>query len=210
LDASGIRYVRNTPNMTASSSIAASNAGNYDLHVALHSNAAGEGNYGQARGSIVFYYPGSVQGQRASTLIADGLKTIYPYPNQVRAMPTTSIGEVRSVKAPSAFLEVAYHDNVDDANWITNNMDAIARNIVLSLTEYFCIPFFTTEQRRPAEVNVSWGALNIRSRPDTNASILAQAPDGAPLTVINAANGWYLVNYNVFIGYGNQNYVTLT
>ena len=62
LTASGIRYSRNTPDMTAASSIRASNAGNYDLHLALHSNAAPEGQYGQARGILVFYYPGSVQG----------------------------------------------------------------------------------------------------------------------------------------------------
>ena len=42
LDSSGIQYVRNTPDMTAASSIRASNAGNYDLHLALHSNAAPE------------------------------------------------------------------------------------------------------------------------------------------------------------------------
>ena len=47
LDASGIRYTRNTPDMTAASSIAASNRGNYDLHLALHSNAAPEGRYGE-------------------------------------------------------------------------------------------------------------------------------------------------------------------
>ena len=57
LDASGIRYVRNTPEMTAASSIAASNAGRYDLHLALHSNAAQPGRYGSARGSLAFYYP---------------------------------------------------------------------------------------------------------------------------------------------------------
>ena len=95
LTASGIRYSRNTPDMTAASSIRASNAGNYDLHLALHSNAAPEGQYGQARGILVFYYPGSVQGQRAATLVADGLKTLYPLPNRVRAEPTTSVGEVR-------------------------------------------------------------------------------------------------------------------
>ena len=33
LDASGIRYDRNTPSMTAADSIAASNAGNFDLHL---------------------------------------------------------------------------------------------------------------------------------------------------------------------------------
>ncbi len=105
LTASGIRYSRNTPDMTAASSIRASNAGNYDLHLALHSNAAPEGQYGQIRGILVFYYPGSVQGQRAATLVADGLKTLYPLPNRVRAEPTTSVGEVRRVRAPSIFLE---------------------------------------------------------------------------------------------------------
>ena len=72
LDASGIRYVRNTPDMTAASSIAASNAGNFDLHLALHSNAAPEGQYGTARGSLIFYYPGSVQGEKAAQIVADG------------------------------------------------------------------------------------------------------------------------------------------
>ena len=65
LDASGIGYTRNMPGMTASGSIAASNAGNYDLHLALHSNAAPDDRYGSVRGSIVFYYPGSLRGQRA-------------------------------------------------------------------------------------------------------------------------------------------------
>ncbi|MBR4072708.1 MAG: peptidoglycan hydrolase, partial [Clostridia bacterium] len=37
LYATGIDFTRNTPEMTAASSIAASNQGNYDLHLALHS-----------------------------------------------------------------------------------------------------------------------------------------------------------------------------
>ena len=62
LDASGIRYDRNTPDMTAASSIAASNAGRYDLHLALHSNAAGDSGAGSQRGILAFYYPGSYWG----------------------------------------------------------------------------------------------------------------------------------------------------
>lgn len=209
LDASGIRYVRNTPSMTAASSIAASNAGNYDLHLALHSNAAPEGRYGTARGSIVFYYPGSVKGRRAAEIIADGLKAIYPMPNLVRAEGTTAIGEVRRVRAPSVFLELAFHDNLEDANWIKNNLDAIARNLVLSLTEYFGIPFYEAEHVRSGTVDVSWGVLNIRSQPNTGAPIVAQAPDGAPLTIINRSDGWYLVNYNGTIGYANGDFITL-
>ena len=55
LNASGIQYTRNTPDMTAVSSIRASNAGTYDLHLALHSNASAPSNYGKTRGIIVFY-----------------------------------------------------------------------------------------------------------------------------------------------------------
>lgn len=209
LDASGIRYTRNTPDMTAASSIAASNAGNYDLHLALHSNAAAGSQAGRARGSIAFYYPGSADGQRAAQLIADGLKTIYPNPNLVRTEATTTIGEVARVRAPAVLLELAFHDNPEDAAWIKNNLDAAARILVLALTEYFNIPFFETENRRPGVVDVSWGALNVRARPDAGGTILAQAPDGAPLTIINSANGWHLVNYNGVIGYVNSSYVTL-
>lgn len=121
----------------------ASNAGNFDLHLALHSNAAPEGRYGQVRGILVYYYPGSAEGQRAANLVADGLKQIYPLPNNVRAEPTIAIGEVRRVRAPSVFLELGYHDNVDDAAWIKNNLDSVARSIALSLTEYFGLPFLT-------------------------------------------------------------------
>ena len=108
LNASGIQYVRNTPEMTAASSILASNSGNFDLHLALHSNGAPEGQYGQIRGVLVFYYPGSAEGRRAAEIVAENLKKIYPLPSKVRTEPTTTIGEVRKVRAPSVFLELGY------------------------------------------------------------------------------------------------------
>ena len=209
LTAAGIRFSRNTPEMTAVSSIRASNAGNYDLHLALHSNAAPEGKYGQIRGVLVFYYPGSVQGQRAASLIANGLKTIYPLPNLVRAEPTTTIGEVRRVRAPSVFLELGYHDNPDDAAWVTGNLDAIARNIVLSLTEYFGLPFLEPQAPRPAVVDVSWGYLNIRDTPSRSAPVLAKAYDGASLTVLNQLEDWYVVRFDGLVGWASSDFITL-
>lgn len=209
LNASGIRYSRNTPDMTAVSSIAASNMGNYDLHLALHSNAAPDNRYGTIRGSIAYYYPGSVQGQRAANIIANGLKAIYPIPNLVRAEATTAIGEVRRVRAPSVFLELAFHDNEADAAWIKGNIPAIARNLVLSLTEYFNIPFFETQMDRSGVVDVTYGSLNIRARPSRSAPVIARAPDGTPLTIRNQFDGWYLVEYNGTVGYAAEDFVTV-
>ena len=195
--------------MTAVSSIAASNAGNYDLHFALHSNAAPDGRYGTVRGSIVYYYPGSPRGQRAAQIIADGLKAIYPDPNLVRSEGTTAIGEVRRVRAPAVFLELAFHDNTEDAAWIKGNIPVIARNLVLSLTEYFDIPFFETQMNSTGVVDVSYGVLNIRSRPNRSASVVARAPDGAPLSIRNRFDGWYLVEYNGVVGYAAEDFIDM-
>lgn len=209
LSASGIQYVRNTPEMTAASSIRQSNEGNYDLHLALHSNASPEGRYGQTRGIIVFYYPSSVRGREASNLVADGLKNIYPLPNQVRAEGTTAIGEVRRVRAPSVFIELGYHDNPDDATWVKHNLDKIARNIVLSLTEYFGLPFLEPQPPRPAVVDVNWGTLNIRSRPSPSAPVIASAYDGALLTVLNQWQDWYVVRFDDVVGWASSDFITL-
>ena len=209
LDASGIQYVRNTPDMTAASSIRASNAGTYDLHLALHSNAAAPSDYGKARGILVFYYPTSTRGKRAADIMAANLKAIYPLPDRVRAQSTTAIGEVRQPRAPSVFLELGYHDNPDDAAWVTGHLDAAARSVVLSLTEYFGLPFLEPQAPRPAVVDVSWGALNIRDRPDLRAPILARAYDGTRLTVLNQWQDWRVVRFDGLVGWASGDFLTL-
>lgn len=101
LVSNGIQYVRNSPDMSAASSIRQANAGWYDFYLALHSNAAGEGNYGNVRGIIAFYYPSSLNGKRAAEIFAENLRQIYPLPDRVRTQATTTLGEVsRSVSRP--------------------------------------------------------------------------------------------------------------
>lgn len=207
LRSSGIQYTRNTPEMTAASSIRQSNQGNYDLHLALHSNAAPESRYGQVRGTDVYHAPGSVKGTRAANIIAKNLKLIYPLPNLVRSLPTTSLGEVTRTRAPSVLIEFAYHDNPQDAQWIKDNINNIAANVVLSLTEYFGIPFIQPQRPRQGTVQVQSGNLNIRSRPNTGAPIIGKAPNGANLTIQGEWQGWDVVNYNGIVGYASSQYI---
>ncbi|MBO5322327.1 MAG: N-acetylmuramoyl-L-alanine amidase [Clostridia bacterium] len=204
LVSSGIRFVRNSPDMTAASSIAESNMGNYDLHFAIHSNASSTGN---ARGVEAYYYPSSAEGKRFAEILVRNLQLIYPLPNATRIVPTTSLGEVRRTKAPSVLLEVAYHDNPLDAEWIRNNVEAIAQNLVLSLTEYFGIPFNYPQPIYVTTVATRGSNLNVRYTPSATASIVGSIPNGSEVTVFATLPDWSLVGYNQTVGYVRNSFL---
>ncbi len=145
LIASGIEFTRNDPSQTLSEVIDESNDGEYDFHLALHSNAASPSLAGQMQGADVYYWYDSKWGKAGADIIAENFKDVYPNPNKVKTVPTSTLRELRRTYAPSALIEVAYHDNPTDAQWIKDNIDEIARNLVLSLTEYFGIPFVEPE-----------------------------------------------------------------
>ena len=210
LDASGIRYDRNTPSMTAADSIAASNAGNFDLHLALHSNASGPGAGGQSRGILAFYYPTSANGRRAAELFVENLRDIYPLPEKVSTRATTSLGEVRQPRFPSVLLELGYHDNPDDALWIQENIPRIAANLVLSLTEYFGLPY-TAPSPQPGQVStVSGGPVNLRSAPSLQSPVTARLPDGDGVTVYGRYQDWYVVSHGEHLGYVSAPFIRLS
>lgn len=202
-----IQYQRNRPEMTAAASIREANAGNYDLYLALHSNGAPEGHYGEERGIIAFYYPGSVQGRRAAELIAEELRKIYPLPGKVTTRETTTLGEVRQSRAPAVLVEIGYHDNYADAVWIEGHMDDIAQQLARALTRFFSLPFIYPMTPVRGTVNVSYGTLNLRSYPSPKGNILANLPDGAQVTIYGEWEGWYVVHHEAHVGYAAAAYI---
>ena len=208
LRASGISFTRNTPDMTAASSIEASNSGQYDLHLALHSNAAPGDLAGTLTGIDIYYSPSSYESRRAAELIQAQLKEIYPNPELVNILPTTTIGEVNKVRAPGVLAELGYHDNLSDAEWIQSHLYEIARSLAKALTQYFYLPFLEPQPPQTGIVDLNWGHLNIRAAPSIDAPIVAQCYDGARLTIWNQYENWFVVEWNGIGGYAFQDYIT--
>lgn len=204
LAASGIQFVRKTLDMSAADAIAASNAGDFDLHLALHSNAAPETSSGKLRGILVFYNPANSRSKQAATLLAESLAHVYPYPSLVRIEPTSSIGEVQKTNIPSAFLEIGYHDNLEDAQWLTSHIPEIAQRIDSALDAYFRLP---TEKSEPARVEVDWGQLNLRESPNRSARVLAGLSDGTAVEILGRSGDWYKIRVGDLMGYANVNYI---
>ena len=136
LKAAGISFRRNDPSGTVSDSIRGSNAGDYRLHLAIHSNASAPTAAGKNRGVQIYYYPGSEKGKRAAEIFRDNYRRIYPEPELVRIIPTTALGEIRNTKAPAILIETAFHDNPEDARWIRQNIGEIAENLSRSVSQF--------------------------------------------------------------------------
>ncbi len=133
LENAGITVIRNNPSMTLGQAVANSNENDVDIHLAIHSNAAAPSNAGNAKGADFYYYSTSSRAKRIAEIMAENYRKIYPY--NVQVLPTTRLYEVKRTKAPAVLVEVAYHDNVEEANWIRENIDNIAQNLADSLIQ---------------------------------------------------------------------------
>lgn len=209
LRSSGITYVRNDPDRNVTGAIADSNAGEFDVHLALHSNAAPENLAGMLRGIDIYYSPYDHYSETLATITANNFMSIYPLPDKCSTRSTTTLAEVTQTKAPAILCEIGYHDNEQDADWIRNNLTAIAVNLVQSLCDYFGIPLIEAGPVMRGTVMTDGSNLNIRSYPSMQGSVIGSIPDRAVVTVYSRTDGWDVVSYQGITGYASSEYIVV-
>ena len=193
LAASGIRFGRNDPTMTALDSARQANEGGYDFYLALHSNAAPDPYAGTVRGAEIYYYPGSREGQRAATIFANNYKEIYPLPDRIKILPLGTFIELNKTNMPAILFELAYHDNLLDASWLSRNLNEV---------EFVDVRYFGQ-----AVISTDGGAVNVREKPDINSPIVAALPDGTVVKVFERVNDWFLIEDGSTAGFVNAEFI---
>lgn len=105
------------------------------VHVCIHTNASTNGTNGKAGGTRVFYYADGTTGEQISLSVfrqlaplTDGSDKCLPYPD---------LYEVKRTTAPCVYIEVEFHDNKEQAEWIIKNVDKIGKAIATGIAEYF-------------------------------------------------------------------------
>ena len=141
LTASGIDFSRNQPEMPLWKIINDANGQDYNLHLAIHSNASPDAQAGKNTGVQIYYYPTSQKGKRFANIIFGNYSPIYREPGNIKLVPSSSLAELKKTKAPAVLIETAFHDNPDDARWIRDNIDNIAMALAKSVAEYFGVEF---------------------------------------------------------------------
>ena len=141
LKANGIDFTRNDPGESIDEIINQTHERIYDLYMALHSGYSPLGTEPPLQGINVYHYAYTpVGGERAARYIAKNLQEIYPYPNLVTIIPADT-KELRDTNAPAVLVELGYRGNPEDEMWMKQNINTIAKNLVLSITQFFNQPF---------------------------------------------------------------------
>ena len=120
-----------------------------DLHVPIHTNAFNK----KTTGTRVYYYDGSTKGYNAAKAIYSVLAPFTPGTSE-SVSANNGLLEVNRPTAPTAYVEVDFHDVPSIAKWIIENTTAIGEKIAQGICKYFGVTYKTatssTSTTKPA------------------------------------------------------------
>lgn len=115
-----------------------------DLHMALHTN----GFDGTVAGTRVHCYP-SERSRQIGRLIQDRIAPMSLGKSE-RLVEGSNLYELRAPSAPAVLPEFGFHDNPEEAQWLIDNMEAIAEETCKAVCEFFAIPYVAPETKAEA------------------------------------------------------------
>ena len=130
----GIQYQRNRPEMTAGSSIREANQGEYDLYLALHSNAAP--NYSDFSGIYTYYHPSSGRGARLAQAIQTPLTRLTGGID--RGIKSADFVVLRETEMCAVLVEMGFMTNHDELMDLIDDgyQDKLAQGIAEGIVTY--------------------------------------------------------------------------
>ena len=134
---------------TMAEKCAASDAFGAELHVPIHSNAFNA----NVTGTRIFYGVDGSAGHKAAKAILARLGPVTPgAPDMVQAYP--QLYEIRTPKAPTAYIEADFHDVAAVADWIIDHTQEIGEAICQGVCDYFGVEYIAQEKPQEAPIRM--------------------------------------------------------
>lgn len=131
-----------------------SNAWGADLHMPLHTNAFDK----KVAGTRLMCYDLKGEGYKACKAIFKYLAPLTPGTSENISV-RTDLYEINQANAPTAYVEVDFHDVAEVAKWIVDNVEEIAEEICKGVCDYFNVKYKApnTASTKPTDTSSSKG-----------------------------------------------------
>ena len=161
-----------------------------DAYIAIHSNGSKDH---KARGPEVWFYTGSAEGKKLAQAVYDPLEDLVGNGRGLKHNKTYQ--DLKNPEMASIIIEIAFHDNKQDAAFILEHKKAIASAIAKGICEYFGVKY-----KASASSGSSTGAdsenglnalykvhvdsfLNLRTGPGTGYKKIGSVDEGTIQTI---------------------------
>ncbi len=144
-------------------------------------------------GIYILFTPGNPNSKRLAQIIKENLKNIYFDPSHIALYPMKQTQNKTMVT-----ISLGHMDNKKDSTWLKENTDEISQNIIMSLTQYFGLPFAIC--MKPINGFFKFDA-NIFERPNLKSNIIGFAPRNKKVQVVGQWEDWYIIGKNYDLGY---------
>lgn len=135
-----------------------SNAWGADAHIPIHTNACD----GKVAGFRGFYYQANGVGHKLVKAIMDSVAPITPGTSDgVSAYP--SLYEVRESNAPCAYLELGFHDNATEAQYIIDHPAELAEAICKGICNHYGVKYVAQKVASAKLYRVQVGAFREKA-----------------------------------------------
>lgn len=169
-----------------------------DLHIPIHTNAAG------ASARYLMFMAIRTDGEYRDIFeaVAYHMEKIYPGSLEAKFVKRTDLYEINAPKAKTFYCEMGFHTNKTDVNSFIHNPDPIGKALAQGICDYYGVSLEETEGE--FKVKVTSSALNIRTGPGTNYDKAGVIKDKGVYTItetdgtwgkLKSEAGWISLNY---------------
>ena len=124
--------------------VADGNAWGADLYIALHTN----GFDGTVAGTRVHCYP-SDKSRKIGKLIQNRIAPLSPGKSE-KLVESSGLYELKATKMAAVLPEFGFHDNREEAQWLVDSMDDIARETAMAVCDFFGVTYVPEAEKAPA------------------------------------------------------------
>jgi N-acetylmuramoyl-L-alanine amidase len=115
-----------------------------DLYLAIHTNSGG------GRGCEVYAYAPNTNSDKFAKILYNKIAAITPSSDR-GIKYTPKLDEVWKTEACAVLVEIAFHDNSDDARWLIDNVKLIGRTLAEAICEYKNVSLLPAAPQSPAD-----------------------------------------------------------
>lgn len=154
----------------------------------------------------IIFGAGNPESARLANIIETNLNDLYSEEADINAVSDQSSANIMNSQNTSVTLDFEYNGDTDTASWLMSNIETMAKSLVLSLCEYFGIPFIGCDSYFTGIANSN---ATIFDKPSLNAPVIGNTLENSKVKINSQWEDWYIIGENGKLGYIQTKFINI-